>query len=117
MAGCTRASRTSRCRSRATTGWTGLGILGGYGLAALSLSYYARARIGVARWRSLHRLIAAFWLLGVAHALGAGTEAGQPWFLALATVAVLPPFALLVVRIRPPPRMPSTLPASLSPPG
>lgn len=36
--------------------WTGLGIVAGYGLAVLSLSYYARARIGVARWRALHRL-------------------------------------------------------------
>jgi sulfoxide reductase heme-binding subunit YedZ len=80
--------------------WTGLGILGGYGLAALSLSYYARARIGVARWRVLHRCIAGFWLLGVAHALGAGTDAGQPWFLVLAAVAVLPPLALLGMRWR-----------------
>jgi sulfoxide reductase heme-binding subunit YedZ len=80
--------------------WTGLGIIGAYGLAALSLSYYARARIGVARWRSLHRFIAVFWLLGVAHTLGAGTDAGQPWFLALVAVVVLPPLALLGVRWR-----------------
>ncbi len=36
--------------------WTGVGIVGGYGLAALGLSYYFRARIGVARWRRLHAL-------------------------------------------------------------
>src|SRR4029078_6505998 len=35
--------------------WTAIGIIGGYGLAALGLSYYARDRIGPARWRSLHR--------------------------------------------------------------
>jgi sulfoxide reductase heme-binding subunit YedZ len=80
--------------------WTGLGIVGGYGLAALSLSYYARARIGVARWRVLHRFVAVFWLLGVAHTLGAGTDAGQAWFLVLATVVVVPPLALLGVRWR-----------------
>jgi sulfoxide reductase heme-binding subunit YedZ len=78
--------------------WTGLGIIGGYGLAALALSYYARARIGVARWRTLHRFIAVFWLLGVVHTLGAGTDAGQPWFLLLAAVTVLPPLVLLGVR-------------------
>lgn len=80
--------------------WTGLGIVGGYGLAALSLSYYARARIGVARWRVLHRFIAAFWLLGVVHTLGAGTDAGRSWFLALSAIVVLPPLVLLGVRWR-----------------
>ena len=80
--------------------WTGVGIIGGYGLAALSLSYYARARIGVARWRVLHRFIAAFWLLGVVHTLGAGTDAGQPWFLALSAIVVLPPLVLIGIRWR-----------------
>jgi sulfoxide reductase heme-binding subunit YedZ len=80
--------------------WTGLGIIGGYGIAALSLSYYARARIGVARWRGLHRFIAVFWLLGVVHTLGAGTDAGQAWFLVLLAIVVLPPLALLGLRWR-----------------
>jgi sulfoxide reductase heme-binding subunit YedZ len=75
--------------------WTGLGIVAGYGLAALSLSYYFRAQIGVARWRALHRFIAVFWLLGVVHTLGAGTDAGEPWLLVLAALVVLPPLALL----------------------
>jgi sulfoxide reductase heme-binding subunit YedZ len=80
--------------------WTGLGIIAGYGLAALSLSYYFRAQIGVARWRMLHRFIAVFWLLGVVHTLGAGTDAGQAWFLLLAAAVVLPPLALLALRWR-----------------
>lgn len=80
--------------------WTGLGIIGGYGLAALSLSYYARARIGAARWRLLHRFVALFWLLGVCHSLTAGTDAGQPWFLLLTAAVVLPPLAMLVARWR-----------------
>lgn len=80
--------------------WTGLGIVGGYGLAALSLSYYARARIGVVRWKRLHRFIAVFWLLGVVHTLGAGTDAGQAWFLALSAAVVLPPLVMLGARWR-----------------
>ncbi len=80
--------------------WTGLGVIGGYGLAALSLSYYARARIGVARWRVLHRFVALFWMLGVMHTLGAGSDAGQPWFLLLATLVVLPPLVMLGLRWR-----------------
>lgn len=79
--------------------WTGLGIVGGYGLAALSLSYYARARIGVARWRRLHRFVAVFWLLGVVHTLGSGTDAGETWFVLLAAVVVVPPLALLALRV------------------
>ena len=83
--------------------WTALGIVGGYGVAFLSLSYYARARIGVARWRTLHRFIALFWLLGVVHTLGAGTDAGRAWFLFVAAVVVLPPVALLALRFAPAP--------------
>lgn len=81
--------------------WTGLGIIAAYGIAALSLSYYARARIGVARWRTLHRFVALFWLLGVVHTLGAGTDAGQGWFLILLAVVVLPPLTLLALRFAP----------------
>lgn len=79
--------------------WTAAGIIAGYGLAALSLSYYARARIGVARWKKLHRYIAVFWLLGVVHMLGAGTDAGEVWFLVLAAIVVLPPLVLLGQRV------------------
>ncbi len=79
--------------------WTALGIIAAYGLAALSLSYYARARIGVARWRVLHRYIALFWLLGVVHTLGAGTDSGEAWFRVLAAVVVLPPLTMLGVRM------------------
>ncbi len=61
--------------------WTGLGIVAGYGLAALALSYYARNRIGAARWKRLHRLTAVFWLLAIGHAAGAGTDSTQLWFL------------------------------------
>lgn len=79
--------------------WTGLGILGGWGLALLGLSFYAREWIGAARWRYLHRFIAVFWALGVVHTLGAGTDAGQLWLLALIAVPVLPAALLLATRL------------------
>ena len=75
--------------------WTGLGIVAGYGLAALALSYYARNRIGAARWKRLHRLTAVFWLLAIGHAAGAGTDSTQLWFL-LASGALVIPAALLL---------------------
>ncbi len=79
--------------------WTTLGIFSGYGLAALGLSYYARGRIGAGRWKRLHRFTALFWVLGVAHSVGAGTDAGQPWFLVSMGCVVLPAAVLLAGRL------------------
>lgn len=79
--------------------WTSLGIIAGWGLAALGLSYYLRRYIGSARWRRLHRLTALLWLFGLAHSLGEGTDAGQVWFLAMAAVVVVPAALLLVMRL------------------
>ncbi len=78
--------------------WTALGILAGYGLAALGLSYYLRNRVGAARWRRLHRLTAVFWLAAIAHTIGAGSDAAEPWFLAISAAPILPAAALLLVR-------------------
>ncbi|HEV3047561.1 MAG TPA: hypothetical protein VGY13_09390 [Solirubrobacteraceae bacterium] len=78
--------------------WTSAGIVAFWALLVLGLSYYARTRIGVARWRRLHRLAALAWLLGLAHSLGEGTDAGQTWFLAMVALAVVPALALLAAR-------------------
>src|SRR3984885_8097822 len=78
--------------------WTSMGIVAFWMLAILGLSYYARARIGVQRWRVLHRFTALAWILGIAHSLGEGTDAGQTWFLAMTAVAVLPALVLLLTR-------------------
>lgn len=76
--------------------WTGIGIVAGWGLAALGLSYYARDRIGQARWRYLHRFTALFWALGVVHTLGAGTDAGQLWLLVALIAPAGPALVLLM---------------------
>jgi methionine sulfoxide reductase heme-binding subunit len=81
------------------TVWTSMGIVAFWTLLVLGLSYYARARIGVQRWRSLHRFAALAWLLGLAHSLGEGTDAGQTWFLAMIAVAVVPALVLLAARV------------------
>jgi sulfoxide reductase heme-binding subunit YedZ len=80
------------------TVWTSMGIVAFWMLAILGLSYYARARIGVQRWRTLHRFTALAWILGLVHALGEGTDAGQAWFLAMTGVVVVPALALLASR-------------------
>jgi methionine sulfoxide reductase heme-binding subunit len=81
------------------TFWTSLGIVGGWGLALLGLSYYARRWVGAVRWRKLHRFTALAWLAGLAHALGEGTDAGQLWFLAMVAAVVIPALALLATRL------------------
>jgi sulfoxide reductase heme-binding subunit YedZ len=78
---------------------TSLGIVAGWGMAALGLSYYARGRIGPKRWRSLHRLTALVWLLGLVHSLGEGTDSGRAWFLVMAGAVVVPALLLLALRL------------------
>ncbi len=60
--------------------WTGLGVVGGYLAALLGLSFYARKRIGARLWRKAHRATVVVYLLGLVHALGAGTDASTVWF-------------------------------------
>jgi len=78
--------------------WTSMGIVAFWAMLLLGLSYYARTRIGTQRWRKLHRFTALAWILGLAHSLGEGTDAGQTWFLAMTAIVVLPAIALLLVR-------------------
>ncbi len=80
------------------TFWTSLGIIAFWALLVLGLSYYARGRIGVQRWRMLHRFAALAWILGLAHSLGEGTDAGQAWFLASVAIVAVPALALLLAR-------------------
>ncbi len=79
--------------------WTSLGIVGGWGLVLLGLSYYARRWIGAVRWRKLHRFTALAWLAGLVHAIGMGTDAGQLWFLAMLAVVAIPALVLLATRL------------------
>lgn len=78
--------------------WTSVGIVAFWALALLGLSYYARTRIGAQRWAKLHRFTALAWLLGLIHALGEGTDAGQAWFLAMSAIVTLPALVLLATR-------------------
>ncbi|HWF32844.1 MAG TPA: ferric reductase-like transmembrane domain-containing protein [Solirubrobacteraceae bacterium] len=78
--------------------WTTIGIVAFWAMLALGFSYYARAKIGVQRWRVLHRFTALAWVLGLAHSLGEGTDAGQAWFLAMTAIVVAPALVLLIGR-------------------
>jgi sulfoxide reductase heme-binding subunit YedZ len=81
------------------TWWTSLGIVAGWATAALGASFYLRRWIGQDRWRKLHRLTALAWLMGLAHSLGEGTDAGQIWFLVMMATVAVPASLLLAGRI------------------
>ena len=50
--------------------WTTRGIVSGWVLVFLALSFYLRKYIGVQRWRALHRFTALASILGAAHSPG-----------------------------------------------
>jgi len=87
--------------------WTGLGVIGGWLGAALGLSYWIRHRIGPALWRKLHRATILVYLLSVAHTLGAGTDAAEPWMRVLLLATGAPIVFLFTMRVLPPPAPPA----------
>ena len=79
--------------------FSGIGVIAAWGLIVLGLSYYARTWIGVSRWRTAHRFTALFWIFGLVHTFGAGTDAGQPWLWIPVALTSTPALILLVVAL------------------
>jgi methionine sulfoxide reductase heme-binding subunit len=72
--------------------WTGLGAVAVDLLAAVAISSALRRHIAAGLWRRLHWLAYGCWPFAMAHAIGAGTDAGRLWMDAVAgacTVAVV----------------------------
>jgi len=92
-------------------GFTGAGIIAGYLMMLVGPSFYLRRRLGAGRWRKLHRVSAAIWMLSVAHTLGAGSDGTALWLRAVVLAPVAPIAYLLVLRIareRPAARRPAS---------
>jgi sulfoxide reductase heme-binding subunit YedZ len=83
--------------------WVGLGVVGGYLAALLGLTFYARKRIGTKLWRKAHRATILVYLLSVAHTLGAGTDATEPWLLIFMLATGAPILFLFTMRVLPRP--------------
>ena len=79
--------------------WTGLGAVAVDLLAAVAVSSALRQRIAPQLWRSLHWLAYACWPVAMAHALGAGTDAGQLWMDAIAAACTIAVISALAWRI------------------
>lgn len=71
------------------------GQVAGYGLVALSLTFYLRKRWGTQRWRAAHHVIPVFWALAVVHGFFAGSDALKPWFV----VSVAAPVAVALLML------------------
>jgi sulfoxide reductase heme-binding subunit YedZ len=77
---------------------TSIGIVAGWAMIVLGLSYYLRRRIGYQRWKLIHRFTALAWALGLVHTFTEGTDAGQLWFIALILLTAAPALVLLAMR-------------------
>lgn len=80
--------------------YTALGIISGYLVAALGLTFYMRKWIGGKRWRQMHRATVVAYVLGVAHAIGAGSDASIPAVRFGLVASVLPAATLFLIRNR-----------------
>ncbi|MBO9535009.1 MAG: ferric reductase-like transmembrane domain-containing protein [Solirubrobacteraceae bacterium] len=78
--------------------WTGVGILAAYGFLVFGMSGYLRKRLGK-RWNVIHRFTGLAWVMAVAHTLGAGSDAGQAWYLLVVALCVVPVVGLATYRI------------------
>ena len=78
---------------------TSIGIIAGWGLIFLGLSYYARRRIRIARWRVLHRFTLLVWVGGLIHTFTEASDAGKLWFVALIVLTAAPGAGLLIARV------------------
>jgi sulfoxide reductase heme-binding subunit YedZ len=79
--------------------FTGLGVVAAYLAALLGLSFYARRRIGARLWRKAHRATVLVYVLGLVHALGAGTDASAVWFRWWVVLTAPPIGGLFVYRV------------------
>ena len=76
----------------------GLGISPPTARPALSLTYYARRRLGARRWRNAHRFIPVAWALAAAHVIGAGTDAVSLWLQVVLAATIAAVVVLIVQR-------------------
>jgi sulfoxide reductase heme-binding subunit YedZ len=81
------------------TFWTGLGVIAAYLAMLLGLSFYLRKRVGPKLWRTAHRATVLVYVLGLAHALGAGSDTSTFWFRAWAVLTGVPIALLFVYRL------------------
>jgi methionine sulfoxide reductase heme-binding subunit len=80
--------------------WVGVGTIGFDLMVAVLVSSLLRSRLKPGTWRALHWLAYLCWPVALAHTFGMGTDANEPWVIALAAICILSVGAALVWRLR-----------------
>jgi DMSO/TMAO reductase YedYZ heme-binding membrane subunit len=99
--------------------WVGLGTLAFDLILVVIATSLLRVRLGARSWRAVHWLVYAAWPIAVLHYLTAGTDAGSPWGVGLAVLAIGTVAAAVAVRLKRapvtgPPARPAARPAARS---
>lgn len=80
--------------------WYGLGTLAFDLLLALAITGILRARISDRLFHLVHWGAYACWPIALVHGLGAGSDTGQKWFLALTLASVALVFSAVIWRLQ-----------------
>lgn len=76
-----------------------LGVTGFYGLAIVTLSFYAKGIIGQKAWRTIHFLAFGTFLSTMIHGVMAGTDTANPYVTGMYVGSGVLVIALLAVRV------------------
>jgi predicted ferric reductase len=79
--------------------WVGIGQVAFYLLVPVTLSFYARKRLGTRTWRTIHGISYAVFVLGLFHAVFSGTDSPTIWAGTLYWGTGVSVFALTVYRL------------------
>jgi len=80
--------------------WVGMGTVAVDLMVAVFVSSLLRSRMKPGTWRGLHWLAYGCWPVALAHTFGMGTDAGEPWVIALGAACVLAVGVALLGRLR-----------------
>ncbi len=84
------------------SGWrpvaVAFGVVGFYGLALISVSFYLKRWIGQKAWRALHFGSFGVFVATALHGILAGTDSSEPWMMALYAGSTAAVVGLLLVR-------------------
>jgi predicted ferric reductase len=87
--------------------WVGVGQIGFYIFLLVTLTFYARKRLGGTRWRTIHMLSYGAFLLALAHGVMSGTDSVSSWaawlyFVSAVSVLFLTVYRILAARMKRP---------------
>jgi predicted ferric reductase len=80
--------------------WVGMGTVAVDLMAAVFVSSLLRSRMKAGTWRGIHWLAYGCWPVALAHTFGVGTDAGEPWVMALGAGCTLAVGGALLWRFR-----------------